>query len=417
MHRLYWWLRYGNFAPGVGILPHMGEVIAYYRRKRYKTQVDFSVATGCKLRTIQEWETSAMLHDLERRIFLARLLKIPPALLGLDWRLTVYQDAMGNFENKPAGMVEIVEEDSYYHYEDTLAMGWECLYSGRAAEIASRIDRRLRRLSEVSKVVPVLQQEAWQYLLCQFYQLHMAIAQHWGMDEKHKNIVLNDNQQAIQLATQLDDSELLSAVLFRGAQMHLEHECYATARASIDGALERIGQVRTPLKVNIYLAAANTYVNYAATDKTLEPQVHGWLDKALNAVYNGKIEEDTSFLRPNLAAVHHEKAKIYLHLGKHRPTSKGYFKDAHNELNMAWKALTSDLAEWRMYFSLTEARLFEAEGDREGSAKAGIQALETARLMGSKKGETLARDVYHALSKKAGVNPYVDNLGVQLGMF
>ena len=33
-----------------------------------------------------------MTNDQERRIFLAKLLKIPPALLGLDWRLVYYQD-------------------------------------------------------------------------------------------------------------------------------------------------------------------------------------------------------------------------------------------------------------------------------------------------------------------------------------
>jgi hypothetical protein len=27
MSDLYWWSRYGNFSPGIGTLPHMGEVL------------------------------------------------------------------------------------------------------------------------------------------------------------------------------------------------------------------------------------------------------------------------------------------------------------------------------------------------------------------------------------------------------
>jgi hypothetical protein len=35
------------------------------------------------------------LSDPERRIFLAKMLKIPPALLGLTWQQVVYQDHAG----------------------------------------------------------------------------------------------------------------------------------------------------------------------------------------------------------------------------------------------------------------------------------------------------------------------------------
>jgi hypothetical protein len=86
-------------------MPHhikpTGEVIAYYRRKRkYDTQVKFAIAAGVTLRTVQEWEVSIMIHDHNRRIFLGKMLRILPALLGLDWRLVSYEDNTGEHMKK-----------------------------------------------------------------------------------------------------------------------------------------------------------------------------------------------------------------------------------------------------------------------------------------------------------------------------
>ncbi|HJT58476.1 MAG TPA: helix-turn-helix transcriptional regulator, partial [Ktedonobacteraceae bacterium] len=78
MSNVFWWSRYGDFSSGLHNLPHMGEVIAHYRRKRYRTQEDFRIAAGVTLRTVQEWESNNMTADMGRRIFLAKMLKIPP---------------------------------------------------------------------------------------------------------------------------------------------------------------------------------------------------------------------------------------------------------------------------------------------------------------------------------------------------
>src|SRR5437660_10938734 len=144
MSGLYWWSRYGSFSPGEGILPHMGEGITQYRKRRgYDTQGKFAIAMGVSLRTIQEWEAATMTHDHERRKLLARFLKIPPALLALDWRLIYYQDNTGSHEDLSGTVPELAEEDIYYHYEDTLIMGWECLRQGGLSQIAARERRRL----------------------------------------------------------------------------------------------------------------------------------------------------------------------------------------------------------------------------------------------------------------------------------
>jgi len=124
-----------------------------------------------------------MMHDEERRIFLAKFLSIPPALLGLDWRRIVYQDGTGELTGFFPEMVERIEEDAYYQFEDILVLAWQSLYNGGSLEIAPRIGRRLRKLIEITKNAPVLDQDAWQSLLCQFYQLHTGILEHYGTDD------------------------------------------------------------------------------------------------------------------------------------------------------------------------------------------------------------------------------------------
>src|SRR5712691_8639337 len=147
----YWWSRYGNFSPGEGNLPHMGEVIAFYRSKRYKVQAEFALASGFSKRSVEEWESSVFTHDHNRRIFLAKMLRIPPALLGLDWRLVVFDTNKGEYKDPFSQMLDLIEEDAYYAYEDILVMGHEYIHNGGPIDIAYRVERRLRKLAEIAK--------------------------------------------------------------------------------------------------------------------------------------------------------------------------------------------------------------------------------------------------------------------------
>jgi hypothetical protein len=417
MTKLYWWSRSGNFSPGIGALPHMGEVITYYRKMRYDTQHTFSLAANCSLRAVQEWESAIMTRDEDRRIFLAKFLDIPPALLGLDWHRVAYLDGTGNLTGFFPDLIERIEEDAYYQFEDILVMGWECVHNGKSLEITPRIDRRLRKLIEVTKKAPMSQQEAWQYLLCQFYQLHTHIARHYGIDETNKKKVLQEHEEALRIARGIDDARLLAATLFRGSEIHMEQDNYDLAKEDIQGALDHIEQVGTPLKVTIYLFAANAHAVFTGNDTSLEEDINGWLDTSLNIVHKGKMEDDGNFLKPNLAAVHHEKAKTYMKFHELHPKNPQHLKDARRELNLAWKALTPDLAEWRMNFFLTDSKLFLAEHDIEGTSKTAINALKQANFIKSTKGKEQVMFIYSQLKEHGEINPYVDNLGVQLGIF
>lgn len=359
-----------------------------------------------------------MLREPERRIFLAKLLKIPPALLGLDWRLVVYEDNTGTHNNPPAYAEEIWLEDSYYHYEDTLAISWAAAYSGvNQTEAAERFERRLTKLEKRVKDISGPDREPWLDLLCRYYQRSMDFVQHTSTGEASKHKAIQRIKAAVQIATEIEDYELLVMALSRLSKNYLNYKEPELAREAVAKAMNYLDRPRNLTKGNFYLLAAEAYASPAVHDKELAAKVRSWQDKAMDMVYRGNVEPDGSFFRLNKAAVHHERAKTLLEFAQAQPKETHFLKDAQSEIKMAWDALTPDLVQWQMYFSLTEARLYIAERDLEGSAQLGLKALNVARIIQSKKGEGQVRDLYGTLKRLDERNPYVCNLGAQLGVF
>lgn len=415
MSTLYWWSDYGQFSPGEGILPHTGEVIAYYRQRRgFRTQAELAIAAGVLPRAVTEWETKAMLRDPDRRVFLAKLLKIPPALLGLDWRLVVYEDNTGTHDKPSEYAQEIWLEDSYYHYEDTLIMAQVAAQSGRRADMFDRFERRLAKLEKQVVSVAGPDKEPWLDLLCRYYQAASAFTQHRGTGEAFKQKALHQSRVAIQIASEIEDNGLLATALYRQADTYRCYNENELAREATLQAMNYIEDARPLTRGNIYLLAADASSRLATYDTA---EVRRWQDKAANIVYRENIEPDGSFLRLNGAAVHHERAKILSRFAQAQPSQRSLLKDARSEMKMAWDAISPDLFEWQMYFFVTEAGLYMAERDLEGSARLGLNALDVARTVHSKKGEGQVRELYLGLKQLDGRNPYVCNLGVQLGLF
>jgi transcriptional regulator with XRE-family HTH domain len=413
----YWWSGYGRFTPGEGVLPHMGEVIVEYRLRRgWNTQAELAAAAGVSQRAVTDWESKAMIRDPDRRIFLARLLKIPPALLGIDWRPVFYEDNTGA-HSRPLPQDQVWLEDSYHHYEDTLALTWDVTYSGGFAQVAERFERRFSRLNALAREVSGPEKEAWLGLLCQYYQASIQTPQHCGESRYAQLIALQRCQTALQIARELDDAELLAAGYFRLSGIYESHGNLLLARESILQGMQYVDRVRDPTRGNLYLRAATISARFAEQDETLIALLRDWQDEALQIVYRGEIEPDRSFFRLNRAAVHHERARTFLRFALARPEEKIILLDAQSEMQLARDALPADLAIWRMYFLVTEARLYLASHDLEGGARLALAALRAAREMQSKKGERQVCELFQEMRRQDEHNPYVCNLGVELGLF
>jgi tetratricopeptide (TPR) repeat protein len=421
MAESYWWSRYGNFDPGEDILPHMGQVVAHYRKKYgCRTQAEFAIASGFKERTIIEWESSPMIVDQNRRKFLAKMLKIPPALLGLDWRLIYYQDNQGTpAVNVPSEYAaDLVNEESYYLYEDALTMAYNVSQGGRLMNIADCFERRLRKLEEIVERAPAIEREAWLGLLCQYYLLEISVVQGRGTSEENKQRCLILNAKALKIAQEIEDQEMTAKFWLNRADIQFEQEHIRQARIAAHKALEASEKIgtHTPLYGNIQLMTTPMLLPETISDSELLKSIRRSQDKVLNIVRDKRVEPDRSFMRISLTGVHHERAKMFLELHKLYP-QQGYLKDVNNEMRLAWNSLTPEFATWALYYHLTEAHLYKLQNELEQSAQSGIEALKIIRTENSRRKEGAIAALYHDLRKLDERNPYVCNLGVQLGMF
>jgi hypothetical protein len=238
------------------------------------------------------------------------MLKIPPALFGLDWRVVIFENNKGFYTDPLGHMAELLEEDAYYAYEDILIMGHEYIHNGGPVDIAFRVGRRLRKLREIAQNARASDADAWKTLLCRYYQLSTRIAQQCLMDDRAAS---EHARLAVDLALEVQDAELIASALVNSTCTHNQQGKLNEARKDITAAMEYVERVRnSPLKGNIYLEATNILTPFALTDRTLQAQCRTWQDKAATMLYKGIAEPDESFFRFNLSAIPHEKAKSLL---------------------------------------------------------------------------------------------------------
>src|SRR5260370_608256 len=112
--------RHEDYSAGLYGLPHMGEVIADHRLKAgWTSQEAFAIVCGVDKQTVTYWENQVYLADMDRRIFLSKLLKISPALLGLTWRSVADLNTTA-FSHPFESMAELLGKNPYALYEDIL---------------------------------------------------------------------------------------------------------------------------------------------------------------------------------------------------------------------------------------------------------------------------------------------------------
>ena len=422
--------RYEHFPKGKYGLPHMGAVITTHRQKLGWTQEYLAIVCDVDKQTVAYWENLMYLADMDRRIFLCKVLKIfPPALLGLTWRSVIDEEGTENYITSFEHMVELLQENTYGLYEELLAFGYEGVDNkGVSPDMAYRFHKHIQELEQVVASAPASEREQWVDLLGRFYQLLTCIVQqHQKADE-----ALNFANKAVDFALSVDDTELRGSALYRRARIHLNQKHYDAARKDIQDALTYAKVVRTPLTGSVHLLAAEINALYAKDDDKLRNQCIGWQNKVVSALYNGRIEEDGTFLRLNLAGVHHERVKtlsrfalfhatddelIALLKQPHIRAEAKYLKEANNAMTLAWENLQSGFTGWEKNFYLTEAKLRLVGRDFEQSAKTAKKALKMATVLHSQKVKDEVTGLYHMLAVLDPENPHIRNLGVALGIF
>lgn len=421
--------RHEDYSPGLYGLPHMGEVFAEHRLKAgWTSQEAFAIVCGVDKQTVAYWENQVYLADMDRRIFLCKLLKIPPALLGLTWQsVTDTHTGAGAFSHPLASMVDLLGENAYALYEDILTFAHTSTDKYSPAS-AYRFYKHQQELEQLLPRVPALERDAWADLLSRYYQHATFIAQHHRKEQE----ALSWANKAIEIAEALNDAELLGASLYRRARVHLIQKRPAAAREDGVNALAKAKRARAPLKGNSCLLAAEVNSLYAGSDEELRTACRKWQDGALKLIYEKKDEDDGTFLTFGLYAVHHERAKTLLRFAlfhtddnelveqlknTHLRADPHLLKDAQIALGTARKHLEADSFTKEMYLSITEARICLVAREYEECAKVAKIALHYALKSHSDQGREEIKQLYTILHQLVPMNPYVANLGVELKIF
>lgn len=421
--------RYGKYRQGQFGLPHMGDVFADYRKRRGDSQETFAIVCGTDKQSVVYWESLPYFSDMERRIFLSKILHIPPALIGLTWRNVIDEDKTQAYLDSFESLAAMLEDNSYGLYEDVLTFAYSSAEK-YSPEAAYRFYQHQQELERIVERAPEAEKDGWKALLSRYYQHSTFIAQHHRKDE----LALSLADKGVNAASALDleDAELLGTALYRRARVLLVQSKFDNAREDINCALKKAEHAGGALKGSNYLLAAEIHALYAQGDEQLKTRCRKWQDMATDLIYKRKCEDDGTFLSFDLYAVHHERAKVLARFSifhttdnelldnlkqPNRRADARLLKDAQNALSSAKSHLDLGRNTRVMDYMLTEARIYLIGREFEESARTGKQALQIARRANSQKGWGDVKKLYEMLKELAPTNPYVRNLGVELGIY
>ena len=401
----YWWYAYGYFEPGTDNLPHFGQVFAHYRKLSGWSKVQAASALKCTERYIEMLESDQNTNTPKsnpRRAALAKMLKIPPLLLGVA--LVGQEEYIAPVGTNTAGAQAVFDSQTMTFYEDMLASCWELYYTSSVRSATKNIDLWLNFLQSQVKNVSGVKRDQLLSLLCRFYQLSSLAAR----DRYDLNRALADEKQAISIAFELNNAELIASSLLRRSRIYLGKGEYQLALQDAEAAIPYADRSRDPLKGKVYQITGEAYGRVAGSSQTLQKKSLGYFDQVGRIVRKGKIEADGSFARLDVTSLYIERAEALCQFGQ--------FDDAHDTLAIAQNNLSPQLTRWQINVMLEEAETYYAQGERNDSATIALDALKlvnTLRLDGKKE---RIRRLYRNLYAWDANYPLVRLLGQELGM-
>src|SRR5713101_1086793 len=224
----YWWYAYGYFAPGKGTFPHLGQVIRYYRKVSGLGKEAFATVLGCTKRYVEmlESDRNVMMPELlSRRILLAKVLQIPPILLGLSSLV------LSNEVDGTDLLHEFLEADTtadsrrMAFYEGTLALSWEFYYTSSIERAAKNIDFCFEMLNEEAKDATGVQRDQFDAVRCRFFRLAALIARERMEVDKAFDYI----NEAVSIALHLKNAELIAASLVGRIRIRYQKQQYEQA--------------------------------------------------------------------------------------------------------------------------------------------------------------------------------------------
>jgi tetratricopeptide (TPR) repeat protein len=394
----YWWYVYGRFAPGEDNLPRMGDVIAYYLALSDLSKEEFARRLEVTERYVDMLKSSDNISRptlLPRRILLAKLLHIPPVLLGLS-SITLYEFGDGSVSEPTSDT--IASTQTMASYERLLALSWELYYTSSVQKAAESVDEAVQKLNTEFQGATNTKKDQRDAMLCRFYQLYSLILR----DRLQLDASMDYENQAVAIAFRLRNAELIASSLLRRARVLIRRNEYEAALQDALAALPYADLARDQLRGKCYQMAGEAQGYLAETSRELQEKSLAYFNKAAQIVRKGNLEPDGSFVKTDLTSIYIEKADAL--------TLFGRMQEAHNALGVARKNLSPELTRWEVNLLLSESRAYLAEKDIDSCCYSLIDALNIVRAVKLSSKEDRILSVYQTCKSLAPGNPTMKRL-------
>jgi tetratricopeptide (TPR) repeat protein len=236
-------------------------------------------------------------------------------------------------------------------------------------------------------------------LLCRFEQLAGVAARDRG-DFAHALHHLND---AVRLAEELNNPELLAATLFRRAKSLDAHRQLPLALADISAALPYAQRSRDQLRGYVYQLAGEL-VSHLPPSPENAKRYRFLMEEPGRILRKGAIEDDKSFTKLSLTGYQQDRARGFLRFGDY---------DAALEA-LAEKAQTPEMTRWAAETTILRAQLFAATGEVEWACSELEEALPLVAATRSSGKKRKARTLYRELATHHPTSASVRHLGALL---
>ncbi len=316
-----------------------------------------------------------MITNIHRRRFLVALLSIPASLMGVD-------DEKHNLQLLKQAEV-IFNDDPLSFLEDQMQTRWEIQLIGGPLRATLGLNRWV---TEVQTFATSTQGTAWSNralsLLCMSYQLQGSVAGDL-MYYKQAHIAY---QQALCIAQQLEDVELIAAVRVRQAIVFMRQEKIPEAITYLNSAFEVIqGQGYPHLKGNILQVRSEAYAKAQQKQECWRS-----IGLAETMLQQKKQVSEKSHRLFNAASV-----------TAHKGTDALILRNYERAIALFDKSLTTynpTLTPGRARLLARKAEAYYGLGEIDTCVTIAEEALNLARSVGANNTLTRVRDLHTALS-------------------
>ncbi|HEU5383412.1 MAG TPA: helix-turn-helix transcriptional regulator [Ktedonobacteraceae bacterium] len=227
--------------------PLPGKVIKYYRehmtytdrdgKTRHWTQAELAERLGLKEVMVNLMENRNQgLDSMERRRTLATILRIPPALLGLgslDQMVEILTGPDSTVPKQGNGKRSRPGKETIQQYQESLNIYSRLYGNGLSYTTVHELEKWITRIAQDATIINIEYKNALLHVLWDYELLCASV---YGSDLHQYDKAFEHIDNALEIATILEDRDLQAASFYMRSVYHLRQGRIGLAKVDIEGA-------------------------------------------------------------------------------------------------------------------------------------------------------------------------------------